>query len=82
MATWNGRSCPKAALIAPSTSRSDISVLPTRDQGSWGFEPQEAWGLLHTDRGVVTLPSEHGAYQEYYTQFAAARYPPDRGAGG
>jgi len=64
------------AYVAHSTEVQAQAVfagrLHTSDPGSWGFEPQDAWGLLHTDTGVATVPSERGAYQEYYTQFAVA----------
>jgi predicted dehydrogenase len=39
---------------------------------AWGYEVRERWGTLHTAAGSVRVPSEQGAYQAYYTQFAAA----------
>jgi len=39
---------------------------------AWGYEPEDAWGSLHTAGGVVPVPSERGAYQDYYTGLAAA----------
>jgi predicted dehydrogenase len=38
----------------------------------WGYDAQEHWGVLHTAAGATPVPSERGAYQDYYTQFAAA----------
>lgn len=38
----------------------------------WGYDVEEAWGTLTTSTGSVRVPSERGAYQDYYTQFAAA----------
>ena len=45
---------------------------PTALGDRWGYEGEEAWGTLTTSAGAVTVPSERGAYQDYYTQFAAA----------
>jgi predicted dehydrogenase len=43
------------------------------DEGSnWGYDAPEHWGTLSTAAGSVPVPSEQGAYQDYYTQFAAA----------
>jgi predicted dehydrogenase len=43
------------------------------DEGSkWGYDAPEHWGSLNTATGSVSVPSEQGAYQDYYTQFAAA----------
>jgi predicted dehydrogenase len=38
----------------------------------WGYDAQERWGVLHTAAGATPVASEQGAYQDYYTQFAAA----------
>ena len=38
----------------------------------WGYATEDALGILKTDAGTVRVPSEQGAYQDYYTQFAAA----------
>ena len=38
----------------------------------WGYDAEDRWGTLHTAAGAVRVPSEQGAYQSYYTQFAAA----------
>jgi predicted dehydrogenase len=44
-----------------------------RDLGdAWGYEDESRWGVLHTVAGATPVPSERGAYQDYYTQFAAA----------
>jgi predicted dehydrogenase len=37
-----------------------------------GYEAPERWGTLHATTGPVSVPAEQGAYQDYYTQFAAA----------
>lgn len=39
---------------------------------AWGYEAEERWSTLHTAAGAVPVPSERGAYQDYYTRFAAA----------
>ena len=39
---------------------------------AWGYDSESRWGTLHTAAGAVPVPSEQGAYQAYYTQFAAA----------
>jgi predicted dehydrogenase len=39
---------------------------------AWGYEAPERWGTLHAATSPVSVPSEQGAYQDYYTQFAAA----------
>jgi predicted dehydrogenase len=45
---------------------------PLDDGDAWGYEAPERWGTLHTAAGSAKVPSEQGAYQDYYTQFAAA----------
>jgi predicted dehydrogenase len=43
------------------------------DEGSdWGYDAPEHWGTLNTEAGSRKVPSEQGAYQDYYTRFAAA----------
>jgi predicted dehydrogenase len=39
---------------------------------SWGYEDESRWGILSTSEGATPVPSEQGAYQDYYSQFAAA----------
>ncbi len=39
---------------------------------AWGYEPPESWGVLHTADGAIPVPSERGAYQDYYSGLAAA----------
>jgi predicted dehydrogenase len=39
---------------------------------AWGYDVEARWGTLHTAAGSTPVPSEQGAYQAYYTQFAAA----------
>lgn len=53
-------------------------LRPDKLGAAWGYESEERWGTLHTASGAVPVPSERGAYQDYYTQFAAAL----RGAAG
>lgn len=45
---------------------------PAQSPAEWGYELEDRWGTLHTDDGVVKVPSEQGSYQSYYTEFAAA----------
>lgn len=39
---------------------------------AWGYEDKPHWGTLTTAAGAVRVPSERGAYQDYYSQFASA----------
>jgi predicted dehydrogenase len=48
------------------------SRRPVDEGDDWGYDAPEHWGTLNTAAGSVTVPSERGAYQDYYTQFAAA----------
>ena len=45
---------------------------PAAVGAAWGYEDEARWGRLSTAAGVVRVPSERGAYQDYYAQFAAA----------
>lgn len=45
---------------------------PASDPRAWGYEPESAWGTLHTADGTVTVPARQGSYVDYYEQFAAA----------
>ena len=45
---------------------------PVDEGDEWGYELPERWGVLHTASGAVPVPSEQGAYQDYYARFAAA----------
>ena len=45
---------------------------PVDEGDSWGYDAPEHWGTLHTAAGSRPVPSERGAYQDYYTRFAAA----------
>jgi predicted dehydrogenase len=45
---------------------------PVDEGSSWGYDAPEHWGTLNTAGGSTRVPSEQGAYQDYYTQFAAA----------
>jgi predicted dehydrogenase len=43
-----------------------------RPDGSWGREPEERWGRLVTEGGTKPVPSEPGAWPEFYRRFEAA----------
>lgn len=45
---------------------------PLDEGDAWGYDDPQRWGTLHTATGPVPVPSERGAYQDFYTQFAAA----------
>ncbi len=45
---------------------------PLAEGPDWGYEPEPAWGTLRSAAGERRVPSERGAYQDLYTQFAAA----------
>jgi predicted dehydrogenase len=45
---------------------------PVDEGDNWGYDAPEHWGTLHTAAGSRQVPSERGAYQDYYTRFAAA----------
>ena len=45
---------------------------PVDEGDKWGYDTLEHWGTLNTAAGSVAVPSEQGAYQDYYTRFAAA----------
>jgi predicted dehydrogenase len=45
---------------------------PAHDPEGWGYDAPENWGVLATASGSRPVPSEQGAYQDLYTQFAAA----------
>ena len=45
---------------------------PVDEGDRWGYDAPEHWGTLHTAAGSRPVPSERGAYQDYYTRFAAA----------
>jgi predicted dehydrogenase len=46
---------------------------PVDEGAGWGYDAPEHWGTLNTAAGSRTVPSAGGAYQDYYTRFAAAR---------
>jgi predicted dehydrogenase len=64
------------AYICHSTdvqARASLAGKRPADLGdAWGYEPPESWGVLSTADGVVTVPSERGAYQDYYSGFVSA----------
>lgn len=45
---------------------------PAAEGEQWGFEDPSRWGVLSTAQGEERVPSARGAYQDYYTAFAAA----------
>ena len=45
---------------------------PATDKAAWGYEAPEHWGVLRTEDGEQKVPSEQGAYFEFYEQFARA----------
>jgi predicted dehydrogenase len=45
---------------------------PVDEGDKWGYDAPEHWGTLNTATGAAKVPSEQGAYQDYYAQFAAA----------
>lgn len=45
---------------------------PAAEGAKWGYEEASHWGTLSTARGDEKIASERGAYQDYYTAFAAA----------
>jgi predicted dehydrogenase len=45
---------------------------PASEGKAWGTEPQDRWGTLHSDSGVVSQPSERGRWDTYYPAFATA----------
>ena len=42
------------------------------DQGGWGEEPPERWGIFSDGAARQTVRSEPGAYQEFYAQMVLA----------
>jgi len=45
---------------------------PAAEPETWGYEPEDNWGILATAGGKQHVPSAQGRYQDLYTQFAAA----------
>jgi predicted dehydrogenase len=45
---------------------------PASSGSAWGYERPERWGHLRLAAGTSAVPSERGAYHDYYSQFAAA----------
>jgi predicted dehydrogenase len=45
---------------------------PANEPDTWGYEPEDNWGILATATGEQRVPSAQGSYQDLYTQFAAA----------
>ncbi|WP_331272940.1 Gfo/Idh/MocA family oxidoreductase [Motilibacter deserti] len=42
------------------------------DAQGWGVEPEEAWGRLGVDGATTAVPTEAGAYQEFYALLGKA----------
>ena len=47
-------------------------LRPVSQGSAWGYEASSKWGILTTSDGAMPVPSQQGAYQDYYSQFAAA----------
>jgi predicted dehydrogenase len=64
------------SYVAHGTDVQALAVLagrrPINEGDAWGYETPERRGTLNTATGSAPVPSERGAYQDYYTQFAAA----------
>ena len=64
------------SYIASGTDVQTAAILagrrPAIEGEAWGYEDESRWGVLRTAAGEVRVPSERGAYQDYYAQFAAA----------
>ena len=45
---------------------------PAADPAAWGYEPESAWGTLHSAPGATRVPARQGSYVDYYTRFADA----------
>ncbi len=64
------------SYIGRSTDAQTAAIFagrrPLAEGEAWGYEPETAWGVLRTAAGERRVPSERGAYQDYYAQVAAA----------
>jgi predicted dehydrogenase len=64
------------SYVAPSTDAQTAAIFagrrPAAEGDAWGYEPEPSWGVLSTASGRRRVPSERGAYQDFYAQFAAA----------
>lgn len=64
------------SYIATGTDVQTQAILagrrPLFEAMQWGFEDSAHWGTLRTAHGVESVPSARGAYQDFYTAFAAA----------
>ncbi len=56
----------------PQTNALMAGRRPADEGAKWGYEEAPHWGTLSTPRGERKIPSERGAYQDYYTAFARA----------
>ncbi|BDZ50364.1 dehydrogenase [Frondihabitans sucicola] len=45
---------------------------PIDDRAGWGYDDEAHWGTLATGTGSRRVPSEKGAYFEFYERFASA----------
>jgi predicted dehydrogenase len=66
----------RGSYVGRSTDAQTAAIFagrqPRIEGKAWGYEPEKAWGVLRNDAGERRVPSERGAYQDFYTQFAAA----------
>lgn len=63
-----------AGVVTRSPQRRAVFAgrRPVEDGDAWGYEAEERWGVLRTAAGERRVPSERGAYQDFYSQFARA----------
>lgn len=71
------RACGSAgSYVASGTDVQTQAMLaglrPALEGERWGREAPAHWGTLSTATGREPVPSKRGAYQDYYTAFAAA----------
>jgi predicted dehydrogenase len=66
----------EGSYIARTTDVQAVAVTsgirPVAVGDAWGYDDEAHWGTLSTSTGTMRVPSERGAYQDYYTQFAQA----------
>jgi predicted dehydrogenase len=69
---YGARGCYVGQATDAQTAAIFAGRRPLEEGARWGFEPESALGILRNDEGERRVPSERGAYQDYYTQFASA----------
>jgi predicted dehydrogenase len=59
-----------AFVIAEVDGQEDALASGARpgDEGDWGSEPPERWGRLINEQGSEPVPSERGAWPQFYSQ--------------